>query len=79
MLREIIKPKENNFTINIPNSYLNRKIEFIMFPIDEKEDISNIKKDNISILGGSLKKYANSSKIDLESKAWEMHIMDKYK
>jgi hypothetical protein len=79
MLREVIRPQHNNITINIPNSYLNREVEFIMFPLDEKEEIKEAKQQDISILGGSLNKYADHSKMDLENKAWELHIMDKYK
>jgi len=37
MLREVIRPQHNNFTINIPSSYIDREIEFIMFPLDNKE------------------------------------------
>jgi len=37
MLREVIKPQHNNFTINIPNSYIGREVEFIMFPLDNEE------------------------------------------
>ena len=79
MIREVIRPQYNNFTINIPNSYINREVEFIMFPLDEAEIVDEAKKQNISILGGSLNKYSNPSKIDLEDKAWELHIEDKYK
>jgi hypothetical protein len=76
MIREIIRPQNTNFSINIPKNYINRKVEFIMFPIDEKKP-KNI--TEMSKLGGSLNKYANSSKLDLEDQAWELHIMDKYK
>ena len=79
MLREVIRPQHNNFTINIPNNYLNREVEFIMFPLDEQENVQEVKYQDISLLGGSLNKYANTSKIDLEDKAWELHVMDKYK
>jgi len=79
MIREVIRPQQNSFTINIPNSYIDREVEFIMFPLDEQEEIKKIKQENILNLGGSLNKYADSSKIDLEDKAWELHIMDKYK
>ena len=79
MIREVIRPQYNNFTINIPNSYIDREVEFIMFPLDEPEIIDEVKKQNISVLGGSLNKYSNPSKIDLENKAWESHIEDKYK
>ena len=79
MIREVIRPQYNSFTINIPNSYINREVEFIMFPLDEQEKIQEVKKENISIFGGSLHKYSDLSKIDLEDNAWELHIMDKYK
>jgi len=36
-------------------------------------------KNDILSLAGSLNKYANPSKIHLEDKAWEMHIVEKYK
>jgi hypothetical protein len=79
MIREIIRPKYNNFTINIPNDYIDREVEFIMFPLDEQEKIQEEKKENISIFGGSLNKYSDLSKINLEDNAWELHIIDKYK
>ena len=79
MIREVIRPQETSFTINIPESYLDRDVEFIIFPLDEKEEIQENKKNNISSLCGSLNKYADSSKIALEDKAWETHVMEKYK
>ncbi len=79
MIREVIRPQQNSFTINIPNSYIDREVEFIMFPLDEQEEIKEQKQQDILNLGGSLNKYADSSKIDLENNAWELHIMDKYK
>ena len=79
MIREIIRPKYNNFTINIPNDYIDREVEFIMFPLDEQEKIQEEKKENISILGGSLNKYSDLSKINLEDCAWELHTINKYK
>ena len=36
-------------------------------------------KSDISSLAGALNKYADPSKIHLEDKAWEMHIVEKYK
>jgi len=79
MIREVIRPQQNSFTINIPNSYIDREVEFIMFPLDEQEKIKEIKQQDISMLGGVFNKYADSSKIDLEDNAWELHIVDKYK
>lgn len=34
---------------------------------------------NIESLAGSLSEYADPSKLELEEKAWELYVMDKYK
>ena len=81
MIREIIEPKSNELTIKIPKEYINKKVEFIMFSLDEQESINKPKTDSkkLESLGGRLNKYADKNKIALENKAWELHIMDKYK
>lgn len=81
MVREIIKPTENNINIQIPDEYINKKLEFIIFPIEEDEKIrdKSSTQNDIESLGGVFSKYADPSKRDLEDKAWEMHVMDKYK
>jgi len=78
MIREIVKPENTNLTINIPEDYVGQEIEYIVFPIS-KSYTKNVKKnDDIESLGGILNKYANPSKIELEDKAWELHVMDKF-
>ena len=79
MIREVIRPQYNNFTINIPNSYIDREVEFIMFPLDEQEIVDKTEYKNNKSLRGIFNKYASSEKIILEDKAWQTHIMDKYK
>jgi hypothetical protein len=37
MIREVIIPQYTSFSINIPTSYIDRELEFIMFPLDEQE------------------------------------------
>ena len=37
MIREILKPNSDSFTISIPDEYINQEIEFIMFPIQQKQ------------------------------------------
>ena len=39
MIREVIRPQHSSFTINIPSSYIDRDVEFIMFPLDNEEII----------------------------------------
>jgi len=59
MIREVIKPQSTHITINIPKSYINKEIEFIMFEVNE--NINKNSKKNKS-LRGVFNKYANSSK-----------------
>lgn len=46
MIREIIKPISNNFTISIPNEYINQEVEFILFPLNTNEIMQTICKPN---------------------------------
>lgn len=60
MLREVIRPQHNSFTINIPNSYIGREVEFIMFPLDNEEitkieDSTKTSKNITNSLFGALK------------------------
>ena len=77
MIREIIKAEDNILTIKIPQEFVGREIEYIVFPVnsDTKKETKN---SSISMLAGSLNKYADPSKRELEDKAWELHIMDKF-
>ena len=80
MIRKVIKPQYTNLTITIPTSYIDKDIELIMFPLDEKEEIqdnriSKMKKS----LRGVFNKYADSSKVALEDNAWQNHIIDKFR
>jgi len=44
MIRKIIRPTQETLSINIPASYINKKLKFILFPLDESE-ITPIKKE----------------------------------
>ncbi len=79
MIREVIRPMQSDLHIKIPLEYIDREIEFIMFPLDEGFATQNVESPSADLLGGILNKYADLSKIDLEEKAWELHVMDKYK
>jgi hypothetical protein len=79
MIREVIKPQYTNFSIDIPANYINREVEFIMFPLDEKESIQVVKQKNNKSLRGVFNKYADNLKIDLENTAWKNHIIKKFK
>lgn len=38
MLRKIIVPKKNHYTIDIPREYFNRQIEILIFPHDLEDE-----------------------------------------
>jgi len=78
MIREIIKPQQNQIILSIPQSYINKEIELLVFPLD----INGVGKHKIKkkkSLKGVFNKYANNSKISLENKAWQDHIVNKFK
>jgi len=77
MIRKIITPKDNNLIIKIPNEYIGKEIEYIVFPINDSK-IEQSKKVDIDSIGGILNKYADISKMELEDKAWELHVLDKF-
>jgi len=79
MIREVIRPQYTNFTINIPTSYIDREVEFIMFPLDEQETTKNLKAKKSNSLRGIFNQYADSSKVSLEDNAWQNNIIDKFK
>ena len=39
MLREIITPKSQDYSLRIPAEYLNTKIEILVLPFVEKENV----------------------------------------
>jgi len=37
MIREIIRPSSNNYTIHIPEEYINKEVEILVFPFSYNE------------------------------------------
>ena len=79
MIREVIRPKHTKITINIPKNYIGREIEYIIFPLDEKENDGAIVHKSEKTLRGVFNQYADKSKLALESTAWQNHIIGEYK
>jgi len=61
--------------IVLPTSFKNRKVEIIVFPIDEKQYTPEKSVDD---LVGLLEQYKNPNLIPLEKDAWEMAVKDKH-
>jgi len=77
MIREIIKPEHTTVTIEIPTSYIDKEVEFIIIPLDKKHNAH--KKIQNKSLRGILNKYAHGSNANLEDSAWQKHIIDTFK
>ena len=72
MLREIAIPKNEEFILHIPKEYVNKKIEFIAFPINEKEEekenrVRQKKRSGYGVLKG---KIHMSDDFDAPHKPW---------
>jgi hypothetical protein len=44
MIREIIKPTSNTYTISIPKKYINQQVEILIFPVSANEKKSSKEK-----------------------------------
>ncbi|MCX8123676.1 MAG: hypothetical protein N3F66_05870 [Spirochaetes bacterium] len=75
MIRILVKPTKKSLTIRIPNEYINKDIEVLLFPIDVGIKESYGKSSCTMILNktkGMLKKY----KIDPVK--WQKQIREEY-
>ena len=79
MIREVIRPTQNDFHIYIPTEYLNKDIEFIMFPLDEQEYVQKVEIVKQKSLRGVFNVYADDTKIALEDNAWQLSVVNKFK
>ncbi|MEK6455899.1 hypothetical protein [Caldifermentibacillus hisashii] len=61
--------------IDIPKGLKNRKVEVIILPYTDKEDVEQVEKKN---LRGALSKYKNEVLRAQESDAWSKAVVDKY-
>lgn len=79
MIREVIRPVQNDYHIYIPTEYLNKDVEFIMFPLDEQESVIKIEISKEESLRGVFNAYADATKINLEDNAWQHSVINKFK
>jgi hypothetical protein len=79
MLRQIIKPTSEFYSVHIPKEYLNQEVEILVLPFSYPDKYAE---DKIKIaqksLAGALSKYANPLLIENEKDiAWEQVAKDK--
>lgn len=77
MIREVIRPRGAQVTINIPESYIDRDIEFIMFLLDESPNMTQ-EQTNIASLKGVFASYSDKEKRHLEASAWQKSVVGHY-
>lgn len=78
MLREIIIPTSEFYTVHIPREYINHEVEIVILPFYHSPNKSRNKKTKNKSLAGVLNKYANLSLIENEKEiAWEQVAKDK--
>ncbi len=78
MIREIIKPEDDELIIKIPQDYIGQEIEYIIFPVNEKESKKADSQKAKKSLRGVFSQYAENAKIPLEKSAWQNHVMEKF-
>ena len=76
MTIELNNHKIEDLFVNEFKSDIKKFSKYIVTLIENHPNTT--KSEDIESLGGSLHKYADTSKIELEDKAWELHIKDKY-
>lgn len=79
MLRQIIKPTSEFYSVHIPKEYINQEVEILVLPFSYPvEDIESKIQTTRKSLAGALRKYANPLLIENEKEiAWEKVAKDK--
>ncbi len=75
MLRQIIKPQKTDYTIRIPDEYINQKVEILILPYKEPSDAEN--KASKGSRAIKISKYKIKSFIDIEdSVQWQRSMRE---
>jgi len=73
MIREIITPEDESYQIRLPKEYLHRKIEVLIFPIQDQKEGEREPEENI------LKKATGILKDKkIEPLSWQRKLRDEY-
>ena len=73
MIRQIITPEEESYQIRLPKEYLNRKIEVLIFPIQDQDEENN---DSIESILEKANGILKDREIDPVS--WQRKLRDEY-
>jgi len=70
MIRTILTPQQRSISINIPENFLGRQVEVIIFTIDEAVEEQNISEKSLNYLASEMvlsKNWLSSE----EDRAWQ--------
>lgn len=74
MIREIVTPKSENYYINIPKEYINKKVEILVLPFETS--IENRSKTTEQDILSQTKGILSIKKVD--PLVWQNSIRDEY-
>ena len=75
MLRQIIKPQKTDYTIHIPEEYINQTVEILVLPYKEPSDAEN--KTSKGSKAIKISKYKTKSFLDIEdSVQWQRSMRE---
>lgn len=79
MLRQIIKPTSEFYSVHIPKEYINQEVEILVLPFSYPDKYVEDKiKTTQKSLAGVFHKYSNPALIEVEKNiAWEQVAKDK--
>ena len=73
MIREIIRPQQNQIKVEIPNSYIDKELELIIAALKKDDNKITVSKNNITnSLFGILKS------INLDENDYKQYLENKY-
>jgi len=71
MIREIIRPQRDRYTVQIPREYIGNEVEILILPFSS-ENHTKVYTGAKKSLAGALKHYANPALIEKEKEiAWD--------
>jgi len=72
MIREIIRPQTQSYTINIPAEYLNREVEILVLPVGPERKVLSQSASIVNKTAGIL------SKNKVEPVSWQRKVRDEW-
>jgi len=76
VVRKIVNSNQLD-KIELPKNFINKRVEIIIFPVDEKNKMATPKK-TVHDFVGIFEEYKNPDLVSSEKEAWGKAVMDKH-